>query len=117
MRDDTRNRASIGWRCHAVKAALVAVTALGAAATVTVVAGEDVSERAAPPLPRAWVCVTPESFCATVPKPTGDPCSCPDPLAGWMPGRTLVYAPGEADNPYLLRSIRSNGPPTEPEAP
>lgn len=39
---------------------------------------------------RAWICVTPERFCATAPKPTGDPCSCPDPLTGWQAGQTRI---------------------------
>ncbi len=37
--------------------------------------------------PHLWVCVTPESYCASPPRPVAEPCTCLDPWDGWVPGR------------------------------
>lgn len=47
-----------------------------------------VGVKAAVAAPRAWVCVTPGGFCATAPKPKGEPCTCFDSYDGTMLGRT-----------------------------
>lgn len=52
---------------------------------------------------RLWVCVTPDTYCSTPPRPTGEPCTCPDPWKGWVPGQ--------------VRTDRSPAPPTSPDWP
>jgi hypothetical protein len=90
-----------GHRPPWVVRSLIAAVAVAAAAVVWRGDGGPgtIAPAAGPPVPPPTrVCVTGRGFCPVGPVRAGDPCSCPDLLAGNVPGRVELVGSGAGDS-------------------